>query len=57
MVGRMLGAMQLKSTPINTRGFESLLNLVDNTTNDSFDLFYGLFVYNLVRLTWGTEPC
>lgn len=45
-VGRMLGAMKLKSTDINTKGFESLLNLVNNTTNDSFDLYYGLFLYN-----------
>ena len=45
-VGRMLGAMELDSTPIDTRGYKSLLNLVDNTTNDSFDLYYGLFMYN-----------
>jgi arogenate dehydrogenase (NADP+) len=45
-VGRVLGAMQLHSTDINTRGFEALLNLVDNTAHDSFDLYYGLFLYN-----------
>jgi len=45
-VGRMLGAMELRSTEINTRGFEALLNLVNNTANDSFDLYYGLFLYN-----------
>ncbi|KAL6764777.1 arogenate/prephenate dehydrogenase [Haematococcus lacustris] len=45
-VGRMLGAMQLQSTDINTRGFEALLNLVNNTANDSFELYYGLFLYN-----------
>lgn len=45
-VGRMLGRMALPDTPINTRGYESLLNLVRNTTNDSFDLYYGLFMYN-----------
>jgi len=45
-VGRVLGAMNLESTPINTRGFEALLNLVDNTANDSFELYYGLFLYN-----------
>jgi hypothetical protein len=37
---------QLQSTDINTRGFESLLDLVDNTANDSFELYYGLFLYN-----------
>lgn len=45
-VGRMLGAMTLEPTPIDTKGFQSLLNLVENTANDSFDLYYGLFMYN-----------
>eukprot|EP01023_Acetabularia_acetabulum_P026772 TRINITY_DN25376_c0_g1_i1.p1 TRINITY_DN25376_c0_g1~~TRINITY_DN25376_c0_g1_i1.p1 ORF type:complete len:429 (-),score=44.36 TRINITY_DN25376_c0_g1_i1:1122-2339(-) len=45
-VGRVLGAMELDSTEINTQGFDSLLQLVNNTTNDSFDLYYGLFMYN-----------
>ena len=45
-VGRMLGEMSLESTPIDTRGYKSLLNLVDNTANDSFELYYGLFMYN-----------
>ncbi|EFJ52916.1 arogenate/prephenate dehydrogenase [Volvox carteri f. nagariensis] len=45
-VGRVLGTMQLRSTEINTKGFEALLNLVNNTTNDSFELYYGLFLYN-----------
>jgi arogenate dehydrogenase (NADP+), plant len=44
--GRMLAELNVKSTPINTRGFESLLGVVDNTTKDSFDLFYGLYKYN-----------
>jgi arogenate dehydrogenase (NADP+) len=48
-VGRVLGSMGLQPTPIDTRGFQSLLTLVDNTTNDSFDLYYGLFMYNAVR--------
>jgi len=45
-VGRMLGGMQLPDTPINTKGYESLLSLVGNTSKDSFDLYYGLFMYN-----------
>jgi arogenate dehydrogenase (NADP+), plant len=45
-VGRVLGKMELQSTSINTKGFEALLNLVGNTNNDSFDLYYGLFMYN-----------
>ncbi len=48
-VGRMLGRMSLPDTPINTKGYESLLSLVGNTTKDSFDLYYGLFMYNEVR--------
>lgn len=39
---------QLEPTPIDTRGFQSLLSLVGNTNNDSFDLYYGLFMYNPV---------
>ncbi|KAH7423898.1 hypothetical protein KP509_12G079800 [Ceratopteris richardii] len=46
-VGRVLGKLGLSSTPINTRGYETLLDLVDNTGGDSFDLYYGLFMYNI----------
>lgn len=45
-VGRMLGKLNLESTPINTKGYESLLRIVENTCGDSFDLYYGLFMYN-----------
>ncbi|XP_020226578.1 arogenate dehydrogenase 1, chloroplastic [Cajanus cajan] len=45
-VGRVLEMLMLESTPINTKGYESLLNLVDNTARDSFDLYYGLFMFN-----------
>jgi len=45
-VGRMLGTMELAETTISTKGFESLRCLVDNTYNDSFELYYGLFMYN-----------
>lgn len=45
-VGRVLGMLRLESTPINTKGYETLLDLVENTAGDSFDLYYGLFVYN-----------
>lgn len=45
-VGRMLGAMGCSRTPIDTKGYRSLLSLVDNTANDSFELYYGLFLYN-----------
>lgn len=39
----------VQGTSIDTRGFRSLLDLVDNTNHDSFDLYYGLFMYNQVR--------
>ncbi|XP_012573499.1 arogenate dehydrogenase 1, chloroplastic-like [Cicer arietinum] len=45
-VGRVLDMLMLESTPINTKGYESLLNLVQNTCRDSFDLYYGLFMFN-----------
>lgn len=38
--------MDLRATPIDTRGYKALLELVDNTRNDSFELYYGLFLYN-----------
>jgi len=44
--GRLLHNLQPSSTPINTKGYESLLELVKNTVNDSFDLYYGLYKYN-----------
>ncbi|XP_042055365.1 arogenate dehydrogenase 2, chloroplastic-like [Salvia splendens] len=44
--GRILEKLQLESTPINTKGYETLLDLVENTSGDSFDLYYGLFMYN-----------
>ncbi|KAG9153446.1 hypothetical protein Leryth_021016 [Lithospermum erythrorhizon] len=45
-MGRVLEKMALGTTPINTRGYETLLDLVENTSSDSFDLYYGLFMYN-----------
>ncbi|XP_010435393.1 PREDICTED: arogenate dehydrogenase 1, chloroplastic [Camelina sativa] len=45
-LGRVLGMLSLQSTPINTKGYEALLDLTENTCGDSFDLYYGLFVYN-----------
>ncbi|XP_076921843.1 arogenate dehydrogenase 2, chloroplastic-like [Bidens hawaiensis] len=45
-VGRILEKLGLDSTPINTKGYERLLDLVENTSSDSFELYYGLFMYN-----------
>jgi arogenate dehydrogenase (NADP+) len=44
--GRILAELAPQTTPINTKGYESLLQLVANTTGDSFDLYCGLFYYN-----------
>lgn len=46
LMGRILGAQGLEPTPIDTKGFDSVLQVVDSTTADSFDLFYGLYKYN-----------
>jgi arogenate dehydrogenase (NADP+) len=46
LMGRILGSQGLVETPIDTKGFESVLRLVDSTTADSFDLFYGLYKFN-----------
>ena len=45
-VGRVLEKLGLKSTPINTNGYCSLLELVENTQKDSFDLFSALYKFN-----------
>ncbi|KAE8710951.1 Arogenate dehydrogenase 2 [Hibiscus syriacus] len=45
-MGRVLEKFGLGSSPINTKGYETLLNLVENTKGDNFDLDYGLFMYN-----------
>jgi prephenate dehydrogenase len=46
LTGRILGKQNLVSTPIDTKGFQTVLNLVENTCKDSFDLFFGLYHYN-----------
>ncbi|XP_050232823.1 arogenate dehydrogenase 2, chloroplastic [Mercurialis annua] len=45
-MGRVLERFGLESSPINTKGYETLLDLVENTASDSFELYYGLFMYN-----------
>lgn len=46
LMGRILGQQGLTPTPIDTTGFKNVLKLVESTTADSFDLFYGLFKFN-----------
>jgi len=46
LTGRILSELELKSTPINTNGFNHLLDIMENTCNDSLDLFHGLYRNN-----------
>lgn len=46
LTGRILWQQNLVPTPIDTKGFQTVLNLIENTAKDSFDLFYGLYYYN-----------
>lgn len=46
LTGRILWQQNLVPTPIDTKGFQTVLNLVENTRKDSFDLFFGLYYYN-----------
>lgn len=46
LMGRILDAQGLSPTPIDTRGFQSVLKLVGSTAADSFELFYGLYKFN-----------
>lgn len=45
-IGRVLSEMEIQSTSINTKRFETLVQLKEGTMNDSSDLFSGLFVHN-----------
>ena len=45
-VGRTLSAMGMKPTPIATKGYRSLMTIVEQTCNDPIQLFYDLQRYN-----------
>jgi prephenate dehydrogenase len=45
-VGRVLSKLELQATPIDTRGFKVLLSLIEQTCNDSWELFHDLQTYN-----------
>ncbi|PSS34434.1 Arogenate dehydrogenase [Actinidia chinensis var. chinensis] len=45
-IGRALSEMNIESTPIDTKTFQTLVNLKESTMRDSFDLFSGLFIHN-----------
>ncbi|GKV28227.1 hypothetical protein SLEP1_g37308 [Rubroshorea leprosula] len=46
IIGRVFSEMDIKSTPINTKSFETLFQLSETVANNSFDLFSGLFIHN-----------
>lgn len=45
-VGRLLEQLDLHETPIDTQGFKILRSLIEQTCNDSFELFRDLQTYN-----------
>ncbi|HUP90525.1 MAG TPA: prephenate dehydrogenase/arogenate dehydrogenase family protein [Longimicrobiales bacterium] len=45
-IGRVLQQLQLEPTPIDTAGFKILCSLVEQTCNDSWELFQDLQTYN-----------
>jgi len=45
-LGRMLKQFGIDKTPIDTQGFKDLLDLVEQTCNDTWDLYTDLQIYN-----------
>ena len=45
-LGRMLKEFGIKKTTLDTQGFRDLLNLVDQTCNDTWELYSDLQLYN-----------
>ncbi|PNY07119.1 arogenate dehydrogenase chloroplastic-like [Trifolium pratense] len=45
-IGRALAEMDIKNTPIDTKGFQTLVELKKPVMGCSFDLYSGLYVYN-----------
>ncbi|KAK1409390.1 hypothetical protein QVD17_35916 [Tagetes erecta] len=45
-IGRILSEMQITNTPIDTKGFEKLVQVAESATNNSLDLYSGLFMHN-----------
>jgi prephenate dehydrogenase len=46
LLGRVLGELDLHAGDISTRGFESILGVIEQTTNDTWELFHDLHHYN-----------
>ncbi|XP_051138079.1 arogenate dehydrogenase 1, chloroplastic-like [Andrographis paniculata] len=45
-IGRILAEMGIEPTPLDTKGFQKLVQVKESTSRDSFDLFSGLFIHN-----------
>jgi prephenate dehydrogenase len=45
-VGQTLARMELRATPIDTRGFQALLKMIEQTTGDRDQLFLDMMHYN-----------
>ena len=45
-LGRMLKEFGIKKTQIDTQGFKDLLDLVEQTCNDTWDLYTDLQLFN-----------
>jgi len=46
VIGRVLGEMELKPSPIATKGYSKLLDIVEQTCNDPYQLFMDLQHFN-----------
>jgi prephenate dehydrogenase len=45
-LGRVLGELHLRSAEITTKGFEDILGVIEQTNNDTWQLFFDLQCYN-----------
>ena len=46
VIGRILGKLELSSSPIGTEGYKNLLDIIAQTCNDSWELFVDLQHHN-----------
>lgn len=46
MIGRLLDQKLLPPTPVMSKEYTALSDVADMTSNDSFDLFFGMYKYN-----------
>ena len=46
LTGRLLDRNILPVSPVSSREYAALCDLAEMTTNDTFDMFYGMFKYN-----------